>query len=41
MDLNSVLKKICGRVLVGYLLKLIEDLWTGLRMEVNGFRVKS
>ena len=45
MDINSVLKTICGRVLVGYLLKfpvkkcinyhllLIEDLWTGLRME--------
>ena len=53
MDLNSVIKRNSGIVLVGYLLKfpvkkcinyhllLIEDLWIGLRMEENGFRVKS
>ena len=53
MDLNSVVIKNSGRVLVGYLHKFsvkkcinyhllfIEDLWTGLRMEEIGFRVKS
>ena len=53
MDLNLAVKKNSGRVLVGYFLKFsvnkcinyhllfIEHVWTGLRMEEIGFRVKS